>query len=139
MPQSEHRREYMRRYMEKRRLGSRGGRESERGGVVPNVVPPTIEKGNVVPVPLNPRTMTKAALVGYLEEVGRHGFTFVTTSRGYALVAASTGELVPFDAVAALESTLALHGQRITQLEADIVHLEIMIDSLVSSDTRDGL
>ena len=114
-----------------RGTASRGEGDSKGKGVVPreNVVPP-IREGNVVPIPMNPRTMSKKKLVEYLAHVGQRGFTLVSTSRGYELVA-NTGQLVPFDGVAVLESTLKAHGQRITQLEADLTRLEMMMDSML--------
>ena len=83
-----------------------------------------------MPIPMSPQTMSKAKLVDYLAHVGQRGFSLVETSRGYELVA-NTGQLVPFDGVAVLESTQRIQGQRITQLEADLARLELMMDSML--------
>ncbi len=128
MPQTpERKREYMRDYMAKRRGG-----KSERG-VSPYLLVPPLEKESVSPspIPMNPQTMTKRRLVDYLAHIGQRGFSLVLTSRGYELVAVGCGQLVSFDSVAIIEGQLRAQGQRITQLEADLARIEVMMDSML--------
>ena len=105
MPQTPERREYMRRYMRRRRLASRGGR-SGRG--VNNSVNTPLNKRDVnnSPIPMSPVTMSKRKLVEYLAHIGERGFCLVRSSRGYELVAVGTGQVASFDAVAIVEGQL---------------------------------
>ena len=131
MPQTpERKREYMREYMRRKHgFAPRGvaGKRDTKGDLVP---PLEKREFSPLPIPMNPRTMSKAKLVAYLAHVGRRGFSLVYTSRGYELVA-NTGNLVPFDGVAIIEQQLGVQGQRITQLEADLARLEMMMDSVL--------
>ena len=127
MPQSrERKREYMRRYMAKRRSGD--GDRSGKG-----VSPPTRRRDLLVP--MNPWTMTKRQLVEYLAYAGERGYTLVWVTDHYALI--PTYEKSP--SYQLLLSRVEVLEKRNTQAEADLARLEVMIDSMMAEDSRDGL
>lgn len=123
MPQTpERKREYMREYM-RRRHGFRPGVSGKRD-----------TKGDLVPTPLNPTTMSKKRLVEYLSYLGQRGRYLVPTENGYELGIGDGAE----ERLGALERRtarllprVAVAEERNTQLEGDLARMEAMLDSVL--------
>ena len=154
MPQSrERKREYMRRYMAKRR--SRGGRSGR--GVSPLSVGPLLVpdsyKGSVSPwFPLvDVRRKYQRRFVEYLLSLNKAGYTLQPEDGGYRLVetpvtrsereiaemGARQAELEARQAelearqVGLADKVLRAHDRN-TQLEADMIRIEAMMDSVLA-------